>query len=47
VLSDTAWLRTATEVEGALIPELEIKAFDLHEAGAAEAWLNEGAPPRA
>jgi hypothetical protein len=29
VLSDTAWLRTVAEVEGALIPGLEIKAFDL------------------
>lgn len=39
VLSDTGWLRTTAEVEGALIPGLEIKSFELHEAEEAEAWL--------
>lgn len=39
VLSDAAWLRTAAEVEGALIPGLEIKAFALDQTEAAEAWL--------
>ncbi|SHG96544.1 STAS/SEC14 domain-containing protein [Marivita hallyeonensis] len=39
VLSDAAWIRTAAEVEGALFPGLEIKAFDLDEEEAAEAWL--------
>jgi hypothetical protein len=39
VLSDTAWLRRAAEMEGALIPGLEIKSFDLPDAAAAEAWL--------
>lgn len=39
VLTDTAWLRTAAEVEGALIPGLTIKAFGLDERDAAEAWL--------
>lgn len=39
VLSDTDWIRKATEIEGALIPGLEIKSFDLDEQEAAEAWL--------
>jgi hypothetical protein len=39
VVSDVAWLRTAAEIEGRLIPGLEIKSFDLPDAGAAEAWL--------
>lgn len=40
VVSDTDWLRTAAEIEGALIPGLEIKAFQLSEHDDAEAWLN-------
>lgn len=39
VLCDTAWIRTAAEVEGALIPGLVIKSFLLNEKDAAEAWL--------
>ncbi|MCI5111637.1 MAG: STAS/SEC14 domain-containing protein [Marivita sp.] len=42
VLSDAAWLRTAAEVEGAFIPGFDIKAFDLGEREAAEAWLKTG-----
>ena len=42
VLSDAAWLRTAAEVEGALIPGFDINAFDLSERDAAEAWLKTG-----
>ena len=42
VLSDAAWLRTAAEVEGALIPGLDIKAFDLTAREQAEAWLKSG-----
>lgn len=41
VLSDTGWLRTAAEIEGAVIPGIAIKSFELHEAEAAEAWLAE------
>jgi hypothetical protein len=44
VVSDVAWLRTAAEVEGRLIPGLEIKSFDLPEAAAAEAWLEAARP---
>ena len=39
VLCDTAWIRTTAEVEGALLPGLEIKAFELSAAAEAEAWL--------
>jgi len=42
VLADESWLRTAAEIEGALIPGLEIKSFRLNEAEAAEAWLAAG-----
>lgn len=42
VLSDEAWLRKAAEIEGALIPGLEIKGFTMDEAAAAETWLGEG-----
>jgi hypothetical protein len=42
VLSDAAWLRSAAEIEGALIPGFDIKAFDLEERDAAEAWLKTG-----
>lgn len=39
VCTDAAWLRTAAEVEGALFPGLEIKAFALDDVEAAEGWL--------
>lgn len=39
VLCDTAWIRTAAEIEGAVIPSLEIKSFELSEIKAAQAWL--------
>lgn len=39
VLCDTDWIRTAAEIEGALIPGLTIKTFGLSETEAAEAWL--------
>ncbi|WP_323796844.1 STAS/SEC14 domain-containing protein [Nisaea sp.] len=40
VLSDETWLRKAADIEGALIPGLEMKGFSLDETEAAEAWLN-------
>ena len=40
VVADQGWLRTAAEVEGALIPGLEIKAFKPSALGNAEAWLS-------
>ena len=39
VVSDQAWLRTAAEIEGRLIPGLEIRSFASGELDAAEAWL--------
>ncbi|WP_292292463.1 STAS/SEC14 domain-containing protein [Marivita sp.] len=42
VLCDAAWIRTAAEVEGALFPGIDIKAFELHDREQAEAWLKTG-----
>lgn len=39
VVSDVSWVRTWSEVEGAFMPGLKIKAFESDEAVAAEAWL--------
>jgi hypothetical protein len=39
LIADQAWIRTVGEIEGALFPGLEIKAFDLDEEDEAEAWL--------
>ncbi len=39
VLSDKTWLKTISELEGKLMPDLEIKAFDREERAAAEQWL--------
>ncbi|MDP2245866.1 STAS/SEC14 domain-containing protein [Pseudomonas sp.] len=40
VVADKAWVRTASEVEGALIPGLQIKAFEWADEEQAEAWLH-------
>lgn len=40
VVTPSAWLRTAAEVEGVLIPGLAIRAFEPGQEAAAEAWLN-------
>lgn len=39
VVTDIAWLRTAAEFEGAMIPQLEIKGFAMDDLDAAESWL--------
>ena len=39
VLADKAWIKKISELEGALIPGLKIKAFDPDEEAQAEAWL--------
>ena len=39
VLARKKWIQNASEIEGALIPGLKIKAFDLDEEAEAEAWL--------
>lgn len=41
VVADKGWVRTASEVEGALIPGLQIKAFDSIQEAKAEAWLQQ------
>lgn len=40
VLTDKKWLKRVSEFEGALIPGLEIRAFDHDQRPAAEAWLS-------
>ena len=40
IVSNTTWLRTVAEFEGMLIPRLEIKAFEVKDTAAAEAWLD-------
>ncbi len=40
VLTDKAWLKMASEIEGALFPGLEIKAFSGDQKEQAEAWLS-------
>ncbi|WP_237067299.1 STAS/SEC14 domain-containing protein [Microbulbifer guangxiensis] len=42
IVTDTDWLQTVAELEGKLLPGLEIKAFDLDEEDDAEAWLVDG-----
>ena len=39
VVSDEAWLRTAAEVEGKLIPGLTIESFKSDDHAVAESWL--------
>jgi hypothetical protein len=40
VLTDKAWLKMASEIEGALFPGLEIKAFSRDQRAEADAWLS-------
>ena len=40
VLSDSGWIRTAAEIEGAIFPGIKIKSFELNENEAAEVWLS-------
>ncbi len=40
VVTDTGWIAKAAEIEGRMIPGLEIKAFGFDEIEAAEAWLD-------
>ena len=39
VLADKSWIRAISELEGALYPNLEIKAFPRDARADAEAWL--------
>lgn len=40
VLTDSDWMKKAVEIEGALIPGMEIKSFDYDAVDVAEAWLD-------
>lgn len=40
VFTDKTWLKKVSEFEGAVIPGLEIRAFERDERGKAEAWLS-------
>ncbi|PWQ97570.1 STAS/SEC14 domain-containing protein [Leucothrix arctica] len=40
VLTDRSWLQKASEIKGAVIPGIDIKAFDLDQVAEAEAWLD-------
>ena len=40
VLTDKTWLKKISELEGALYPGLEIKAFNFDQKTEAEAWLS-------
>ncbi|QZD96398.1 STAS/SEC14 domain-containing protein [Qipengyuania gelatinilytica] len=40
VLTDSDWLKKAAELEGALIPGMDIKSFDYDAVDVAEAWLD-------
>jgi len=40
VLTDKTWLKKVSELEGALYPGLEIKAFNIDHKAEAEAWLS-------
>ena len=40
VLTDKAWLKKISELEGAFYPGLEIKAFSIDQKAEAEAWLS-------
>ena len=39
ILCDRKWIQKASEIEGALIPGLSVKAFDLGKEAEAEAWM--------
>ncbi len=39
VLADQGWLKAISELEGALIPGVSIRGFNLEEIAEAEAWL--------
>ena len=41
VLTDKAWLRKMSEVEGFLYPGLEVKAFGREQTAEAENWLSD------
>lgn len=40
VVSDQGWVRKTSEIEGALLPGLSIKAFEPQQVAEAERWLH-------
>lgn len=40
VIAGQNWVRVGSQIEGSLIPGLEIKAFELDKESEAEAWLS-------
>ncbi len=40
VLADISWVKKISEIEGAFIPGLEIRAFNRNQKADAEAWLS-------
>ncbi|MGD2075784.1 MAG: STAS/SEC14 domain-containing protein [Gammaproteobacteria bacterium] len=41
VLAGPGWVKTASEIEGALLPGVKVRGFDLDEVASAEVWLAE------
>jgi len=41
VIANQGWLRMMSQLEGALIPGIEVKAFEPDKEAEAEAWLSE------
>ncbi|MEM9813041.1 MAG: STAS/SEC14 domain-containing protein [Pseudomonadota bacterium] len=39
LVADAGWLRSAAELEGALLPGIQVRGFRPADAGAAEDWL--------
>ncbi len=46
VVSDKAWLRTLADLEGKLLPGIEIRTYTPEEAPAAVAWLTAHTAPQ-
>jgi hypothetical protein len=40
VLAGESWVQTLSEIEGALLPGITVKGFDLDDQQQAESWLN-------
>ena len=41
LITDSTWIRNSAKVEGAVIPGLELMAFDTEDAGTAKKWLRD------
>ncbi len=41
ILTDKNWIQKASELEGLLVPGIDIKAFDRDQKKEAESWLSE------